>query len=315
LNRLDRLSAILIQLQSKKIVKSQEIAERFNISLRTVYRDIQSLEEAGVPILGEAGVGYSMMEGYRLPPVMFTKEEATTFLMAEKILEKYADPYNVSLFKSALYKVKAVLRTDEKDFISGIDEKIAVLNYANRNGVDPHPVSLHTILAAINEKKVLSIAYSGIYANEVSHRCIEPVGIYLQNTNWYLIAWCRLRNAYRNFKVDRIQRQEITSESFHTKHLSLAAFLQQTSSAQQLDTVILRIHKTVSRYIVTEKYYYGFVSEEIVGEEIQMTFLTASLEGIARWFLMFGDKAIIIEPLALKEKIARLIHDISVQLK
>ncbi len=296
-------------------MKSQEIAERFDISLRTVYRDIQSLEEAGVPIIGEAGVGYSMMEGYRLPPVMFTKEEATAFIMAEKILEKYIDPYNASLFRSALYKIKAVLRTDEKDFLSGIDEKIAVLNFAKRNNDDRDPVSLHNILTAINEKKVLSITYNSIYSNEISNRCIEPVGIYLQNTNWYLIAWCRLRNDYRNFKVDRIGKQQITSESFHTKHLSLAAFLQQTSSAQQLNTVVLRISKTISKYIVTEKYYHGFVSEEILGEEIEMTFLTASLEGIARWYLMFGDKATIIQPAGLKERVRSLLNDISAQLK
>src|SRR5438046_1665971 len=106
MNRLDRLSAILIQLQSKKIVKAQEIADRFHISLRTVYRDINSLEEGGIPIIGEAGVGYSIMDGYRLPPVMFTKEEATAFLMAEKILEKYTDSYNANMYKSALYKIK-----------------------------------------------------------------------------------------------------------------------------------------------------------------------------------------------------------------
>ncbi len=79
MNRIDRVTAILIQLQSKKIVRAQEIAERFSISLRTVYRDIKTLEEAGIPIAGEAGVGYSIMEGYRLPQVMFTKEEAIAF--------------------------------------------------------------------------------------------------------------------------------------------------------------------------------------------------------------------------------------------
>jgi predicted DNA-binding transcriptional regulator YafY len=75
LNRIDRVTAILIQLQSKRVVKAQEIADRFTISLRTVYRDIKTLEEAGIPIIGEAGVGYSIMEGYRLPPVMFTKKK------------------------------------------------------------------------------------------------------------------------------------------------------------------------------------------------------------------------------------------------
>ena len=88
MNRLDRISAILIQLQSRRVVKAADIADRFNISLRTVYRDIRSLEEAGIPLIGEAGVGYSLADGYRLPPVMFTREEATAFLTAEKFIEK-----------------------------------------------------------------------------------------------------------------------------------------------------------------------------------------------------------------------------------
>src|SRR6476660_10142584 len=105
MNRIDRVTAILIQLQSKKIVKAQDIAERFNISLRTVYRDIKTLEESGVPVIGEAGIGYSIMDGYRLPPVMFTKEEATAFLTAEKLIEKLTDPSSDENYKSAMFKI------------------------------------------------------------------------------------------------------------------------------------------------------------------------------------------------------------------
>ena len=91
MNRIDRIAAILIQLQSKRLVKGNEIAERFDISLRTVYRDIQTLIEAGVPILSETGIGYSIMEGYRLPPIMFTREEALAFLTAEKLVQQFTD--------------------------------------------------------------------------------------------------------------------------------------------------------------------------------------------------------------------------------
>src|SRR6201994_2879430 len=117
MNRIDRISAILIQLQSRRVVKGSDIAERFNISLRTVYRDVKTLEEAGIPLIGEAGVGYSIMDGYRLPPVMFTHEEATAFLTAEKFVEKLTDNSTDSHYKSAMYKVRSVLRMAEKDFL------------------------------------------------------------------------------------------------------------------------------------------------------------------------------------------------------
>ncbi len=84
--KFDRVVAILTQLQSKRIVKAQELADRFGVSLRTIYRDIKTLESSGVPISSEAGVGYSIMEGYKLPPVMFTREEAVSFVAAEKLM-------------------------------------------------------------------------------------------------------------------------------------------------------------------------------------------------------------------------------------
>jgi len=315
MNRIDRLSAILIQLQSKKIVKAQEIADRFNISLRTVYRDVHALGEGGIPIIGEAGVGYSIMDGYRLPPVMFTKEEATAFLMAEKILEKYTDSYNSNIYKSALYKIKSVLRAAEKDFLTGIDENIMVLNQTHRSQEEAGTFSLEKILTAINEKKVLAICYSSIYANELTQRNIEPVGIFLQNTHWYLIAYCRLRNDYRNFKVERIKQLHLTNDSFNTEHLPLAAYLQRTSKEQELHTVIILVEKDAARYLVTEKYYHGFVSEKMEKEKVEMTFLSASLEGIARWYMMFGDNAEIVQPAALRTMVSVMSASISNRLQ
>src|SRR5687768_2656700 len=123
MNRIDRVSAILIQLQSKRVVKAQQIADRFRVSLRTIYRDVKCLEEAGIPVIGEAGSGYSLMDGYRLPPVMFTKEEAISFLTAEKLVEKFTDETNGRNFKSAMYKVRAVLRTTEKELLERIDNQ------------------------------------------------------------------------------------------------------------------------------------------------------------------------------------------------
>src|ERR1700742_1028880 len=126
MNRIDRISAILIHLQSRRVVKAGDIADRFNISLRTVYRDVKTLEEAGIPIIGEAGVGYSIMDGYRLPPVMFTREEATAFLTAEKFVEKLTDASTRASHKSAMYKIRAILKNAEKDLLEDMDDRILV---------------------------------------------------------------------------------------------------------------------------------------------------------------------------------------------
>src|SRR5215203_7098302 len=108
MNRIDRLAAITIQLQSKRLVKAQEVADKFGISLRTVYRDIHALEEAGVPVIGEAGVGYRLMEGYKLPPVLFNQDEASALLTASKLMQSMSDEHSSKHYSSALDKIKAV---------------------------------------------------------------------------------------------------------------------------------------------------------------------------------------------------------------
>src|SRR5690606_12965441 len=105
MNRIDRLTAILVQLQSKKVVTAQEIANRFEISLRTVYRDVRALEDAGVPIGAEAGKGYFIMEGYHLPPVMFTQQEANALVLGAKLIEGQTDVSIKKNFTEAMLKI------------------------------------------------------------------------------------------------------------------------------------------------------------------------------------------------------------------
>ena len=127
MNRIDRLAAILIQLQSRPLVKAQDISDKFSISLRTVYRDVHALEEAGVPVIGEAGIGYRLMEGYKLPPVMFTSDEMSAMLTASKLMQTLSDQNSSKHYLSALDKIKAVLRLTEKYHVEGIKDHVAVI--------------------------------------------------------------------------------------------------------------------------------------------------------------------------------------------
>jgi len=310
MNRLDRITAILIQLQSKKIVKAQEIADRFKISLRTVYRDVKSLEEAGVPILGETGIGYSIMDGYRLPPVMFTREEAMAFLTAEKLVEKFTDTSTMNSHQSAMYKVRAVLRSSEKDMLENIDDHIAVLRKNGPFQMEPVNNTLQIILKSISEKKIVHIHYSAFGAKEKTVRNIEPVGIFYSTGYWHTIAFCQLRNGYRDFRTDRIHHIKTTDQSFDATHPSLKTYLEQLAEKQQLEEVVINVKKDVARYLNESKYYYGFVSEKPAQDNIQMTFLTPSFDLFIRWYLMFADAAEIIQPRSLynllKEHIAKI---------
>ena len=301
MNRIDRVTAILIQLQSKKIVKAQDIADRFKISLRTVYRDIKTLEEAGIPIIGEAGVGYSIMEGYRLPPVMFTKEEAAAFLTAEKIIEKFTDASTQSSYKSAMYKVRAVLRSTEKDMLENIEDHIHVLRSVQPFDTSSVENSLQPFLKSIAEKKVLRIKYTAFHSDETTERDIEPVGIFYSSGYWHALAYCRLRKDYRDFRADRINSIVIKDEQFNKEHPSLKTYLDQIIQQQQLQKIIINVKRDAAKYLQGQKLYYGFVSEKSSKDFIQMTFLSAYPEGFIRWYIMFADYAEIVYPESLQK--------------
>ena len=161
MNRIDRLSAILIQLQSKKIIKAKEIAARFGITLRTVYRDIRALEEAGIPIGSEPGKGYFIVEGYFLPPVMFTKEEASALILAGKLLDTMSDESVSNEFTSALYKIKSVMKHSDKNFLENLESNVMVWNMVKeRYKTNKY---LLPVKKAVADKRVIKINYISGY--------------------------------------------------------------------------------------------------------------------------------------------------------
>ncbi|KEO75304.1 helix-turn-helix transcriptional regulator [Anditalea andensis] len=309
MNRLDRLTAILTQIQSKRWITSHEIAKRFNITIRTVYRDIRALEEAGVPIISEAGKGYSLIEGYRLPPVMFTREEALSFVLADKLLENISDKESGKQFTSALFKIKSVLKSSEKDTLDSMGPQVKIISRINpTQGQDN---TLHIILNSLSSKKVLEMQYLSFDKAEVTLREAEPIGIYYSFEQWYFIGWCRLRKAYRTFRLDRIQSISMKDGNYTTPHPSLKDYLDKIKKEQKLTKVVLSIDHSMRKYIQVEKYKWGFVMETDKGNAMELTFMTSSLEGFTRWALMMGDFIKVIEPQMLITMMKQLLAQIA----
>lgn len=308
MNRLDRITAILIQLQSRKVVKAQDIADRFDISLRTVYRDVRSLEEAGIPIIGEAGVGYSIMDGYKLPPVMFTQQEATALLTAEKLVNKLTDKATAEEYKNAMYKIRAVLRGQEKGMLEDIENVIQVYKH-NLLG---SPGYMYEILKSISDKKAVLIQYYANYTEQLSERMVEPVGLYYIGHHWHLVGWCRLRNDYRDFRLDRIQNLKNTDIAFTQKKMTLKDYMDDYLNRNKLNEVVVIFNKRTAQMITEQKFYHGFSNEQVQGDKVRMTFLAGSLYYFATWLVSFGKEVTVVSPLALKEHIAELVEELRV---
>lgn len=231
MNRIDRLFGILTLLQSKKYVPAETIAEKFSISVRTVYRDVKALGEGGIPVSFEQGRGYFIVQGYFLPPVSFTSEEANAMLLMETMVKGFADKSIHKHYSSALQKVKAVLRSSQKDSIEFLQSNIKLhLPECFSNDYD----YLSVLQTAISNKLIVEMEYKN-NKSEVSKRKVEPIGLVFYAFSWHLIAWCHLREEYRDFKVARILKVKNTGCPFtNNDHVQLADYLKQLPAAHQI---------------------------------------------------------------------------------
>ena len=210
MNRLDRLTSILIQLQSKRLITAREIAERFEVTTRTIYRDIQTLRLAGVPIGEEEGKGYFLVEGYRLPPVMFTTEEARALVTTRKILNYHTEDSLKQNYESALLKIKAVLPLKDKDKLEFLNSRIGF-----QNPWAPTSLYLDSIQHSITESEKLKIKYQSREQEQITERIIQPYAVYFSGAVWTTIAFCELRQEIREFRLDRIK--ELRFQPTHFK--------------------------------------------------------------------------------------------------
>lgn len=304
LTRLDRISALLVQLQSRPVVKASEMAERFEVSLRTIYRDMRSLSEAGIPICGNSGIGYSLVEGYKLPSLMFTKEEAMAFLTAEKIIEQLTDAQNSSYFSQGMDKIRAALRAVDKKYLHDMDDSIAV--YKSRNTGKSLPNLMQIILASINDRRIIEIDYTNVDENK-SERALEAVGITYSHPRWYLSAWCHLRAEYRMFRLDRISNIKTTEDGYTKTHPPLESLLG-NDDPQSLTEVVLHTSKEISKHFADRCYFMGLTKErELANGQVEQTYMAYSLESLARWVLANADTTTIIKPIEVKDIIKQII--------
>lgn len=223
--RLSRLTAIITQLQTKRLLTAVQLADRFNVSVRTIYRDIKALEQAGVPIIKEEGKGYILMEGYRVPPVMFTESEANALVTAEQLLSKGTDSSISREYVAAMSKIKAVLQYTTKEKVELLSNRIAISPAILQTR---HSGPLSLIQNALTSFNILEINYQSNHKNEITRREIEPFALYFSlKENWLLIAFCRLRKDFRMFSLDRILKINKLDSSFQPHKLSLEEYLEE----------------------------------------------------------------------------------------
>ncbi|KZN46899.1 helix-turn-helix transcriptional regulator [Pseudoalteromonas luteoviolacea] len=206
MHKSERLFQLVNLLKGRKVaVTAKQLAERLDVSERTIYRDIQNLQTSGVPIEGEAGIGYLISE-CDLPPMMFSVQELQALLIGSRMLEAFSDPEQAQYAQSAITKIEAVLPTKMKQIND--DLPYYALGYRHDDRCQAHNKMLR---GAIENKNHLLMTYQDV-KGDVSERTIEPLGLVYWGGKWTVISFCLLRNAYREFRLDRI----VSLISLHT---------------------------------------------------------------------------------------------------
>jgi len=221
MNRIDRLFGILTLLQSKQYVSAEKISDQFAISIRTVYRDVKALAESGIPVSFEPHKGYFVVQGYFLPPVAFTTEEANALMISESLIAGFSDKTTQAHFATALAKVKTVLKATQKVKVEHLGASIRMqLPQCFSNDFN----FLSTIQEAITSAIQLELHYTNV-KQEISCRSIEPIGLVYYALSWHVIAWCHLRGEYRDFKIARIAKLAVTGKAFAKEnHIALGEY-------------------------------------------------------------------------------------------
>ena len=293
---------MVLFMQGRRVVRAEDLAARFEINIRTVYRDIAALGEAGVPISGEAGVGYCLMKGYQLPPVMFTAEEASAFFVGGELVKQFTDASLQGPMASALDKLRAVLPRERQDHVEKLVSRTIVRGQMGR--ATPEVAGqrwMVTVQQGVVLRRVLRMVYRGLERDEDIQREVEPLGVVFYGGAWYLVGWCRLRKNFRHFRVDRIRRLELLPVTFAPRDdFSLAEHMNRSNVDGEVLPVRVWFHRHAQERAQRESYA-TLIQEQQRDGGAEYTLYSYSLEWTAQWLLSFGDRAEAVAPPKLRQ--------------
>jgi predicted DNA-binding transcriptional regulator YafY len=220
MRRADRLFRIVQFLRAGRMQTAHSLAEKLHVSDRTIYRDVRDLQLSGVPIEGEAGVGYTLRRDYDLPPLMFNLREITALVLGSRMVAAWGDDDLASAANDALRKIEAVLTPALRDKIDAVrlyapsfpdrSSAIGSIIQATRN-------NLEQLRAAIESRRIVQATYGDEKA-QLTQRRLRPMALLFWGNVWTLVAWCELRNDFRSFRADRFQSIQILEEPFIPQH-------------------------------------------------------------------------------------------------
>jgi len=296
MNRTDRLLAIVLELQAKGWQRAEDLAQTFEISKRTIYRDMQALSESGVPVIASPGQGFTLMEGYFLPPLSLTTDEAISLVLGSDWVMQTFDADYQQAASTAFNKIIAILPARMRSEVDDLQQSlrfIALNQFSN-------PALIRQVRRAVVQKQQIHFTYHARSADGTpTERTIDPYGLVWVNQRWILMAYCHMRQASRNFRLDRIEDLSFTGRTFERP----ANFRMEDSDPAERQQVVKVLFKPeVARWVQEQPHYFQ-TRAEMRPDGLLIEFHVRHENEIFQWVLGWGANATVIEPESLQMRI------------
>ncbi|EAD0634598.1 YafY family transcriptional regulator [Listeria monocytogenes] len=303
--KVDRLMSIVLILLDKERISAQELADRFEVSLRTIYRDIDAIDLAGVPIRSTPGVGggFEIMPDYKMDSKVFSTADLSAILMG---LSSLSNMVRGDELINALAKIKSFIPADRAKEIELKANQIYIdlSQWTGNNNIQPH---VEIIKVALQENKLLTFEYIAHQGNKTV-RIVEPYQLVMKSSHWYLYGYCQNRNDFRLFRLSRMSGLKILEDTFTLRDFRKPQLeIEDIVAVMQID-IKIRIHQSIIDRVLDYCSYENFYPD---GEEHYIvSFPFIENEYHYDILLSFGDKCECLEPLHIREKMKRRIYDI-----
>ncbi|EAD9168204.1 YafY family transcriptional regulator [Listeria monocytogenes] len=303
--KVDRLMSIVLILLDKERISAQELADRFEVSLRTIYRDIDAIDLAGVPIRSTPGVGggFEIMPNYKMDSKVFSTADLSAILMG---LSSLSNMVRGDELINALAKIKSFIPADRAKEIELKANQIYIdlSQWTGNNNIQPH---VEIIKVALQENKLLTFEYIAHQGNKTV-RIVEPYQLVIKSSHWYLYGYCQNRNDFRLFRLSRMSGLKILEDTFTLRDFRKPQLeIEDIVAVMQIE-IKIRIHQSIIDRVLDYCSYENFYPD---GEEHYIvSFPFIENEYHYDILLSFGDKCECLEPLHIREKMKRRIYDI-----
>jgi predicted DNA-binding transcriptional regulator YafY len=289
---------ILLELQARGELRAEDLAGTFEVSVRTIYRDVEALCETGVPVVATPGKGYRLMEGYFLPPLTFTADEAALLILGGELVRDRVDPLLRPAAESALRKLAGVLPADRR---AEMERRRQGMFFASIAG-QANDRRLVLARRAIEERRVVRLLYHAFRRDEPDPRDVEPIRLVHFSDAWYLAGYCRLRQGVRLFRLDRIDRLEVLGERYTS---SARHDLPDDYRREPLDypEARVRFDDAVLRW-VRERQPFTLLREEQDAAGSVFVYAIRDEQEIVTWLLTWGGGVEVLEPEGLRARLA-----------